>query len=277
MQHSNAEFMNRQPQQHIAYFNKRIGETPLEALNRFRLEFPEFKNEVLSYAGRLDPLASGILPILIGKEGNKKENREKYLNLDKEYEIDVLFGIATDTGDILGKITHFQVKENVLKILENKSSLIFSQEKIEEILHSFIGTREQKYPLFSARTVAGKPLFEYARENSHKNIEIPSKSITIYDINFINISSISKIELKKQVLSNIALVSGDFRQKEILEIWENTLKNIDILDNFTVLTIRVFCSSGTYMRTLSEELGKQLGIAALTLRILRTKIQLKKD
>ena len=59
---------------------KKRGETPLQALNRLRKEAPKLENEILSYAGRLDPLAEGLMLVLIG-EANKK--REKYLNLDK--------------------------------------------------------------------------------------------------------------------------------------------------------------------------------------------------
>jgi len=55
----------------------------------------------MTYAGRLDPLAEGLLLVLTGEEC---KNKEKYLGLDKEYEVDVLFGFATDTYDILGKV-----------------------------------------------------------------------------------------------------------------------------------------------------------------------------
>ncbi len=72
---------------------KQWGETPLEALERVRLENPHVKNIPLSYAGRLDPLAEGVLLVLCG-EANK--SRSEYLGMDKEYECEVLFGIKTD-------------------------------------------------------------------------------------------------------------------------------------------------------------------------------------
>jgi tRNA U55 pseudouridine synthase TruB len=63
--------------------DKKVGETPLELINRIRIEMPELKDERLSYAGRLDPMAEGQMLILVGDEN---DNREKYLGLDKEYE-----------------------------------------------------------------------------------------------------------------------------------------------------------------------------------------------
>jgi hypothetical protein len=61
--------------------DKRVGETPLQLINRIRIEMPKLKNERLSYAGRLDPMAEGQMLILVGDENN---NRDKYLGLDKD-------------------------------------------------------------------------------------------------------------------------------------------------------------------------------------------------
>ena len=83
---------------------KKVGETPLEALENFRTKrldegHVEYRNIPMTYAGRLDPMAEGDLLILIGEECKKKD---AYLGLDKEYEVEVLFGIETDTHDVLG-------------------------------------------------------------------------------------------------------------------------------------------------------------------------------
>ena len=80
---------------------KKIGETPLECLNRFKVENSEYESLPMTYAGRLDPMAEGLLLVLVGEECKKKED---YLYLSKEYEIEVLFGFETDTADVLGKI-----------------------------------------------------------------------------------------------------------------------------------------------------------------------------
>ncbi len=67
----------------------------------------------------------------------------------------------------------------------------------------------------------------------------------------------------------IEKVKGDFRQEEIVEKWTEVLQTSH---TFAIATIEVACSSGTYMRTLAENLGKKLGVPALALKIVRTKI-----
>jgi tRNA pseudouridine55 synthase len=78
---------------------KEISETPLECVKRFVKSNPEFENIKMGYAGRLDPMAKGLLLILVGDEN---KNKIKYEKLDKEYVFEVLFGISTDSYDILG-------------------------------------------------------------------------------------------------------------------------------------------------------------------------------
>jgi tRNA pseudouridine(55) synthase len=78
---------------------KQAGETPLECILRFKKINPEYENVKMTYAGRLDPLAEGVLLVLTGEE---VYNKEMFLNLKKEYEVEVLFGFETDTFDILG-------------------------------------------------------------------------------------------------------------------------------------------------------------------------------
>src|SRR3989344_9613864 len=94
----------------IIVLNKKEGETPLEALENFRPRNKEYKDIKMTYAGRLDPMASGLLLVLVGKE---IKNKEKYLALNKEYDFKILFGFATDTYDILGRVTHSKVLTSV--------------------------------------------------------------------------------------------------------------------------------------------------------------------
>jgi tRNA pseudouridine55 synthase len=116
---------------------KNPGETPLECLERFRVANPEYTNEKMTYAGRLDPMAEGVLIVLAGEECKKKD---EYLGLDKEYIFEVLFGIQSDTYDILG----------IPKIAEKKDFDI----------KSFVGKRIQEYPAYSSRT------FQMARDGA---------------------------------------------------------------------------------------------------------------
>lgn len=239
---------------------KNEGETPLECLDRLRVEHPEYKDAVLSYAGRLDPMAEGLLLVLVGEE-NKK--REQYLGLDKVYEVDVLLGIGTDTGDILGKITG--EKFGMPNEMPKKE---FGQ---PNFLAEFIGPFAQKYPHYSSKPVNGKPLFEWAREGKLGEIEIPERTSEIYDIKFIESLSLSGKEILERVKERISKVSGDFRQADVIESWDAVLTS-HLSESFPVYRIEVSCSSGTYMRTLAEEIAKKAGASGLAWRIKRTQI-----
>lgn len=226
---------------------KARGETPLECLERFRKENPEYKDEKMTYAGRLDPLAEGLLLVLVGEEC---KNKEKYLGLDKEYEVDVLFGFATDTYDILGKVTGAGNPQN------------FS---IGDILQDFVGKFSQKYPAYSSK------YFNKAKSRELDEDKIESKDVEIKSIELIGQKILSKVELEKYIQDSITLVSGDFRQKEILEIWDRKLAETSALQ-FPVISIKVSCTSGTYMRSLANAIGEKVSIPALALNIKRIRI-----
>ena len=238
---------------------KRAGETPLEALNRLRALKPELKDEALSYAGRLDPMADGVLLVLVGEE-NKQ--REKYLNQNKEYEATMLLGVETDTYDILGKVIE----------LVNIHETNISVEEIADCLKDFVGEIDQAYPPYSSQPVNGKPLFEWAREGKLNEIIIPTKKVSIESIRVRDMQKIHSQELLKIILDKIHLVNPehDFRQKEISSIWQDVLSNLH--QDFITAKITVKCSSGTYIRSLIHEAGKKLNTNAIALSITRTKI-----
>jgi len=236
--------------------HKNIGETPLEALERVRVVHNILNSVPMTYAGRLDPMAEGLLLVLVGEEC---KNKEEYLGMDKEYEVEVLFGFSTDTGDLLGK-----VKSQKLKVKSESQ-----KSKIEEILQSLVGKFEQEYPKFSSKTVEGKPLFAYAKSGELPD-ELPSKQVEIYDIKFLEERKISNDELLNYIEENIGKVKGDFRQEEILSGWREVLNNKN--EQNEIIKIKVNCSSGTYMRLLAEKIGEKLGSSALAFSIRRTRV-----
>ena len=124
----------------------------------------------MTYAGRLDPMASGLLLILAGKEVKQKE---RYLKLSKEYEFEILFGFSTDTHDILGKVYHSNILTNV-GINLSKKKLV---KLIRSNLKNFQGEFTQDYPMYSSKTVKGKPLFQYARTG--EEVDIPNRKIYV--------------------------------------------------------------------------------------------------
>jgi len=256
--------------QHILNLYKVAGETPLECIQRFKLEHPDFENIKMSYAGRLDPMAEGVLLVLAGDE-NKKRN--EYLAYPKEYTFDALFGVKTDTYDLLGKVipgTHDQ--EFLWKEVEEKLALHLLELK---------GKIHQQYPPFSSKPVKGKPLFQWAREEKIKDgkvhhaddasVDIPTNEVEIYEIGPLHTYTVETPELAAYVFDMISRVRGDFRQKTIVKSW---LEFFDSTPHrqFHVLRIKIACSSGTYVRGIVNNLGKKVGVGAIALKIVRTRI-----
>ena len=243
----------------IILLHKKEGETPLEALEKFKRINKEYKNIKMTYAGRLDPMASGLMLVLAGKE---VRNKEKYLALPKEYEFEVLFGFATDTYDILGKVNYSGILENMrINNLELKQLILNN-------LKHFKGTFIQQYPLYSSKTVSGKALFAYGRAG--EAVERPERKVTVKELEFLKLRNISAKKLLQNIEKRIAKVKGDFRQKEILKIWR---KNLTVKHRvFNMASFKIKCSSGTYVRAIANDLGVRMGMPALALRIKRTRI-----
>ena len=127
-----------------------------------------FNTKKVGHTGTLDPIATGVLVICIGKA-------TKLVELltcnDKEYIASVKIGILTDTLDITGK---------VIKKQDNK----ISKEELEKVLNTFIGKYNQEVPLYSAVKINGKKLYEYARNN--ENVELPKRKVEIKKIELLS-------------------------------------------------------------------------------------------
>ncbi len=233
---------------------KSEGITPPELINHFRRKFPHYSQEKISVAGRLDPMASGLLILLVG-EANKK--RDYYQRLDKSYKFTLLTGVATDTYDILGKITSI-----------TKNPITISSEKVKSIIPKFVGTSDQAYPPYSSMHVGGKPLFYWARRQELNGISIPTKTVTIQSLNYVSSLKISKKELITEIENRIKKVNGNFRQNEIDKSWK---ENQSLLpNNLLLFSFNAQVSSGTYIRSLCNKLGQELGCMGLAYKIERT-------
>ena len=151
----------------IFILNKPIGFTSQDAVSKLKKILNEKK---AGHTGTLDPMATGVLPILVGDT----TKLSKYLvEHKKTYIATIELGQATDTGDSEGKI--IQEKEILKESLEEKN--------IKEVLKSFLGIQKQTPPIYSAIKIKGKKLYEYARAG--EKVEIPEREIEIYNINFI--------------------------------------------------------------------------------------------
>ena len=141
-------------------------------------------NEKVGHTGTLDPMAEGVLPILIGKG----TLLSKYLiNHDKKYIVELQLGIKTDTADSEGKTIEEQPVNTEM----------LSKENITKILQTFIGKQNQVPPIYSAIKVNGKKLYEYARKG--QEVELKPRQIEIYNINLIDYSVKGK-QIKFEVL-----------------------------------------------------------------------------
>ncbi len=235
---------------------KNLGETPRERLERLRIQKPEYEHEVLSYAGRLDPMAEGVLLCLVGS-ANKR--REQYLDMPKEYTLDVLFGFSTDTYDILGRL------------MEAGDASKLTRTMVEKGLNEFRGTFAQEYPPFSSKTVEGKSLIEWTRSGALSTLVLPRRVVVIYDIALTTMYKVDEATLFSYIEDSVEKVDGDFRQDEIMRLWKRRIKQ-DGTREFPCATVTISCSSGTYARSIAHGLGHELGTPALALHILRSKV-----
>ncbi|MCY4577378.1 MAG: hypothetical protein OXB96_03100 [Candidatus Kaiserbacteria bacterium] len=231
---------------HIVY--KHIGETPLQCIQRL---FDTTTNSY-TYAGRLDPIAEGLLLIL---ENEECKQAKRYHNLTKTYEYAFAVGISTDSYDCLGKITDIRYPQKPL------------DKKVHQIINAGIGTHTLPYPPYSSKTVNGKPLFQYARENTLHTITIPAKTIQVTEHTLTKIQTTTTSNLKKEITANIRKVTGDFRQGEILRQWQalpdNTIQNY---------AATITATAGTYIRAIVHEIGNRIGYPTVTTHIKRTGI-----
>lgn len=218
---------------------KPVGLSPLETILKLKLQRPDLVSEKITYAGRLDPLASGVLVLLVG---GARFNKDQYLNLPKTYEVEILLGASTDSGDILG-------------LIKDVKSKFIDLNSIPETIAPFVGVRNQLAPKFSSPGLDGK-IF-------HKEVEI-------YSIKMLDAYNINSSTLLESIIKKINLVTGNFRQAEILAKWRALLESGD--KDWLAIKVMVEASSGTYMRVLAENIGAELGVPALAYSIKRTKV-----
>jgi len=235
----------------VIEINKKVGETPLQALDRLRIEKPELQGERLSYAGRLDPMAEGVMLVLIGDENQDYKNHLEY---DKEYIATFMLGVGTDTFDALGMIT-------------DELTISLTDEEIKKQIEEFKNVNVQTYPWFSAQTVDGIKLFDHFKAGN-TSITRPTLDVEVYESEILKIYKEPLDPIVQYIKEHIKLVDGDFRQEEILNKWEDYYKEHGGGEEMVLVDIRLKVSSGTYIRALVEEFS----VPAILLKLKRTKI-----
>jgi len=170
----------------------------------------------VGHTGTLDPLATGLLVLLVGKATKQAPELSK---LDKTYEATIQLGATSTTGDAEGEITPTKLHSN------GRSSV--SVTEVEKVLLGFVGEIEQIPPAYSAIKVDGQRAYKLARQG--KEVKIEPRNVKVYSL---QLTGYSYPELK----------------------------------------ITVHVSSGTYIRTLAEDIGKTLGTGAYLTNLNRTKV-----
>ncbi len=169
----------------IVIINKEAGNTSQMVVSKIKKILNVKK---AGHIGTLDPLATGALPVLIGKA----TKLSKYLiEHDKTYIATLQLGQKTDTGDEEGKI----IQEEKVKVLDEKN--------VKNILKKMQGKQMQAPHPYSAVKINGKKLYEYAREG--KSVEIPQREIEIYTIKLLEID-----DIKKQITFEVSCSKGTY-------------------------------------------------------------------
>ena len=189
--------------------NKPVGITSFKLVHIIKKKLHVKK---AGHCGTLDPLASGLMIVLVGKY---TKLQDKFMKQDKVYYATIKLGIKTDSGDLDGKIISQSDYSHVTKDI------------IKQACNDFTGKISQIPPMYSALKVNGQKLYELARKGI--TIERKPREITIFSIEL-----------------------TDYQK-----------------DNFS---IRVKCSSGTYIRTLSEDIGAKLKTDTVLTKLIREEI-----
>lgn len=194
----------------IVVINKEKGCTSHDVVYKIKKAF----GKKVGHTGTLDPNATGVLPVLIGKG---TELSQFLINHDKKYVATLKLGTKTDTADGEGKV------------IEEKAVDGLTIESINSVLKSLIGKQKQTPPMYSAIKINGKKLYEYAR--SGKTVDIPAREIEIYDLKLLDLDIENKL-----------------------------------------LTYEIWCSKGTYVRTVCETIAEKLGTVGYMKELNRTMV-----
>lgn len=233
--------------------DKPIGATPLQALQLYRDARGFGASIKMSYAGRLDPLASGLLPILYG---HMLSRQEEYWYLSKEYDTTVVLGVRSDSHDLLG-------------LPERVRGVMPTSERITSIVRGLVGKIDLSVPIYSSHRVDGKPLFAWARTLPEGPAVVPVRRMSIHQIDVAHIEDIDLSSLQSVALHRVMRVDGDFRQDETVRAWEMCGNGADTLVS---VGLHIQCGSGTYIRSLANEMGRRLGVGAIVSDLRRVRV-----
>lgn len=227
---SNTNDSTKSPFQGFLLIDKPAGMTSHDVVDRVRRLTGERR---VGHAGTLDPFATGLLIVGVGRVATRE--MQKLVGLDKVYEAVFILGASSTTDDTEGEITPAPINLEGSRGLQPAPDrrLKPAATTIEEALKQFIGEIEQVPPTYSAIKIKGKKMYEAAREG--KPMEAKARPVTIYSI----------------VMHSTQRLHDSTTQQ---------------------LSLTIHCSSGTYIRSLARDLGRALGGGGYVEQLRRTKI-----
>ena len=209
------------------------------------------KNLKVGHAGTLDPLATGVLLVCIGKATRQAEMLQSH---DKEYVAGVTFGATTPSYDLEKEIDRFFPYDHI------------TSESVAEALPGFIGEQDQIAPLFSAKSVDGVRAYELARRLYKASVRgdaaLDETARELIRVSKINISELELVEFTSGLsIPESGLGGGNENNPS-----QSASNRINVTDNSALglprAVIRMACSKGTYVRAFARDLGEKLGSGA---------------
>lgn len=195
----------------------------------------------VGHAGTLDPLATGLLLVCIGKATKLAEVLQAS---EKEYLATVEFGATTSSFDLEQPIDQYFPYEHI------------DEAAVREVLPQFIGPQDQVPPVFSAKIIGGLRAYEYARNG--EPVELKTNRIEIYDIT-----------LEGFTQHNV-MTGDDYAVDPVVRHVHNYHTSSTSDGTRPAATLRIRCSRGTYIRSLARDLGLALGSGAYLTALRRT-------
>jgi tRNA pseudouridine55 synthase len=235
----------------IIAINKEANMTSHDVVDRVRRALGTRK---VGHAGALDPFATGLLIILVGKATKLSD---QYLNKGKSYKAKVVFGIRTDSADVEGNI------QEVTKAVVPSN--------ISDILASFTPSYDQYVPVFSSVKIEGEKLRVLARK--YDQHEIFTRDGERF-VRFFRESASKEVKLPKHTVEIDRVILNDKEEIDILST-EFGKKNKDRFlktSVFPTIDIEVDCSKGTYIRAFAEDIGEKFDTPAMLIELKRTRI-----
>ena len=226
------------------------------------------KNLKVGHAGTLDPLATGVLLVCIGKATKLAETLQSH---DKEYVAGITFGATTPSYDLEKEIDRFFPHEHI------------TSESVEAALPAFIGEQDQIAPLFSAKSVDGIRAYELARKLHKEGKTLDEVAEELIRVSRINITELELLEFTGSNVSGdggfenraTPLAAGGgahevggvvFKTSASETASSSASSRINVTDNSALglprAVVRMACSKGTYVRAFARDLGEALGSGA---------------